>query len=108
MLKQAVTHHGIITATCSYHRGDALCIRVKFSGCIVEILPLSDAVDLLIDLGTVVVTLLTGTSHRELNSTGMPRSDTGNLAETFVCLTGKLLSVPTRGDTLKKKSEKRG
>lgn len=53
------------------------------------------AVDLLVDLGTVMVSLLTSTGHTELNSARMPSSNTGNLTQTFVCLPGQFLTVPS-------------
>jgi hypothetical protein len=56
-------------------------------------------VDLLVDLGTVVESLLTGTGHSELDAARMPRSDASNLAQTLVRLAGKLLTVPTRSNT---------
>lgn len=55
----------------------------------------ADAVDLLVDLGTVVVSLLTGTGHTVLNSARMPCSNTGNLTQTFVRLPGQFLAVPS-------------
>ena len=39
----------------------------------------ADAVDLLVDLGTVMVTLLTGTSNWEGNTRWMPCTNTGDL-----------------------------
>jgi hypothetical protein len=89
----------LIIAIKFYHRSDSLGIGVEIGGGIVGFASLSDAVDLLVDLCAVVVALLAGTGNGELDSTGMPCSDTGNLTQTLVCLTGKLLRVPTRGNT---------
>lgn len=60
----------------------------------------SDAVDLLVDLRTMVITFLTGTSNGESDTRRMPRSDTSDLAQTFVRLARQLLGVPTARDTL--------
>jgi len=61
---------------------------------------LAHAVDLLVDLGPVVETVLTGTGNGVPDPGGMPRSDTGNLPETPVRLPGELAGSPTLGDTL--------
>jgi len=59
----------------------------------------SDAVDLLVDLGSVMVTLLTDTSDRVGHSRRMPGTDTSDFTKTLVCLTRQLLHVPTSDDT---------
>jgi len=49
----------------------------------------SDPVDLLVLLGTVVVTVLTGTGNRVHDVGRVPSSDTGDLSETSVGLPAK-------------------
>jgi len=61
---------------------------------------LSDAVDLLVDLGSVVVTVLTSTGHSEGDSARMPSSNTSDLTETLVCLSWQASGTPTGGHTL--------
>jgi len=79
---------------------DGLLGKIVLSLGVRLVLALADAIDLLVDLGTVVVTVLTSTGNREHDAGRMPCSDTGDLAETLVCLTGKLLGTPTVSDTL--------
>ena len=64
---------------------------------------IAHVIDLLVDLGTVMVTLLTGASDGELDTGRMPRADASDLAETFVGLAWQLLGVPTGSDTLRGK-----
>jgi len=60
----------------------------------------SNAVDLLVDLRTVVVSLLSGSGHGEGHTRRMPGSDTGDLAETLVSLAGQFLCVPSASDSV--------
>ncbi len=60
---------------------------------------LSHTVDLLVDLSSVVVALLTGPRHGEADARRMPRTDTRHLAETLVSLARQLLGVPARSYT---------
>jgi hypothetical protein len=60
---------------------------------------LSDLVDLLVDLGSVMVSVLTGTSNAETDTRRMPGTNTGDLAETLVSLSGQTGGSPTGGDT---------
>jgi len=49
----------------------------------------SDSVDLLVDLGSVEVTLVTSSSNCPLNGSWMPSTDTGDLSETSMGLSWK-------------------
>ena len=60
---------------------------------------ITDVVDLLVDLGTMMVSLLTGTGNGKLDAARMPGSNTSNLTKTLVRLARKFLGVPTRSDT---------
>lgn len=82
------------------NRVDALLGQVRLGGSRGSgILLLANAQHTLVDLGTVMVTLLTGTRDSELNAGRVPRTDTGDLAETTVSLAGKTGDTPTGNDT---------
>ena len=61
---------------------------------------LTDLVDLLVQLGTVVETVLTRAGHRVRDTGRMPCSNAGNLAQTSVRLTGQTGHTPTVHNTL--------
>jgi len=88
------------------HWSDGFIGEISFSGGIildefatVFVDSLTDAVDLLVDFGTVMVTFLTGSGYRVGDSGWMPGTDAGDLPETFVGLARKFLGVPTGSDT---------
>jgi hypothetical protein len=60
----------------------------------------SDSVDLLVHLGSLMVTVLTRSSNREHDVRRVPSTDTGDLSETSMGLSGKLLGTPSSGNTL--------
>jgi len=64
-----------------------------------SVLLLTDAQHTLVDFGTMVVTLLTSTRDSEFNAGRVPRTNTGDLAETTVSLTRKTGDTPTSDDT---------
>ena len=59
---------------------------------------ITNVVDLFVDLGTMMVSLLTSTGDRVLDPGRMPGSDTSDLAKTLVRLPRKLLGVPPGSD----------
>jgi len=62
--------------------------------------PITDVVDLFVDLSTMVIALLTSTCDRVLDTARMPRADTSDLAKTLMSLAGELLGMPTGSHTL--------
>merc|ERR1711990_666327 len=59
----------------------------------------SNSVDLLVDLGSVEVTLITSSSNSPLNGRWMPSTDTGNLSETSVSLSWKSVDAESLDNT---------
>jgi len=93
-----VLHNTIIKETT--HKYDGLFGEIELSGGVLLVVTLSNSVNLLVGLGSVVETELTSTSNGEGNSARMPCSNTSDLSETLVCLSGQLLGSPSLGDTL--------
>lgn len=73
-------------------------VGLRRGGPDISLLP--DAVDLLVQLGTVVVTVLTGAGDGEAHAGRVPRADASNLAETAVGLARKTGHAPTRDHAL--------
>ena len=68
-----------------------------------------NAVNLFVDFGSVMVTLLTDASDRVGHAGRMPCSNTSHFTKTLVRLTGQLLDVPTGDNTYdSQKREKKG
>jgi len=78
---------------------DSLLGEIGLSGSRAAIALLANTQHTLVDLGTVMVTLLTGTGNTHRHSGRMPCTDTGDLAQTSVGFAGKAGDTPTRDDT---------
>lgn len=71
------------------HGGNVLLNSISLSGSVVgntSVCTSAETVDLLVDLGTRVVALLTCAGDRPLDGSWMPSSNTSNLTETSVSL----------------------
>jgi hypothetical protein len=78
------------------HGGDVLLNGISgASGVVLSAVNLTNTnvVDLLVDLGTGVVSALTNTADSPLNGSGVPSTDTADLAETSVSLSLQLLDA---------------
>lgn len=82
------------------HGGDGLLGAVKLSGTVRLVVTTADSVDLVVDGSSVVVTVLTGTGNSPLNVGRMPSTDTGDLSQTTMSLSGKSGGTPSVGNTL--------
>jgi len=80
--------------------GNSLLADVVFGRGVVVLVAEANAVDLLVDLRSVMITILTGASDGEHDLRRMPSTDTGNLSETLVGFPWELLGSPTVGNTL--------
>jgi len=107
----AKDHHEVIVDLSivgeSSHGSDSLLSHVVVGGSIVldhltilGVDAISDAVDLLVDLCTVMVALLASSGHRETNTGRMPGTNTGDLTQTLVRLAWQFLTMPSGGHTL--------
>lgn len=81
-------------------RGNLLLGNINLGGSVVVGISLADAVNLVVDRGTMVVTHLTGTGNSPLDVGRMPGTDTSDLSQTLVRLTRKLLGTPTSSNTV--------
>ena len=87
----------------STHGGNVLLNGISFAGGVagnVTDLTGTDSVDLLVHLSSVMVAHLTSSGDCPLDSSGMPSSDTSDLAETSVRFTVKSLDTESLDDTL--------
>ena len=84
-------------------RSDVLLSKISSSGSVVSTTFVSDtntdSVDFLVHFSSVVVTELTSSGDLESNSGRMPSSDTSDLSETSVGLSGESLSTESLGNT---------
>lgn len=82
---EIVSDHTVVGETS--HGSDVLFSQIGVGGGVVldsGAGGLSDSVDLLVHLGSMVVAQLTGSGDRESDSSGMPRSDATNFSVTSV------------------------
>lgn len=86
----------------SSHRGDVLLSQIVLGGSVVGgsfVGGLSDSVDLLSDLSSVVITVVTSSGDSPLGVGWMPGSDTSDSSVTSVSLSWQKSGSPSFGDT---------
>ena len=84
-------------------RSDVLLNSVSFASSVILYSTLcagTKTVDLVVQLGSVMVTILTSTGDRPFDGGWMPSSNTSNLTETSVSLSSELLGTESLDDTL--------
>merc|ERR1740123_2864798 len=84
------------------HWGDSLLRQIVLCGCVVRVLGkvLADPVDLLVDLGAVMVAHLTCPWHLPLHPGRVPRADARDLPQPTVRLPDQPGDAPARDDAL--------
>ena len=83
------------------HRGDALLSEISIGRSRVDITLLANAEDSLVDLSSVVITLLTCSGHSVTHTSRMPSTDTSHLTKASVGLSWQTGDTPTGDDTSK-------
>lgn len=81
------------------HWGDGLLCSVEVGGGVALVVGLAHTVDLVVDGGSRVETVLTGSGDTPHDVGWMPGTDTGDLSETSVGLSWQFLGTPSVGDT---------
>jgi len=83
----------------SSHWGDGLGSKIEFGGSSVVLSGFTHSVDLLVDVRSVVISVLSSSGDSEGYSGWMPCSDTGNLSETLVSLSWESSGSPSGGNS---------
>jgi len=82
------------------HRVDGLLCEVEWSRARVLVSTFADSIDLLVDLGTMMIAVLTGAWNAPLDTRRMPGSNTSDLSKTLVSFAWETGSSPTSSDAL--------